>query len=78
LTDTYSATSFLRGESYFTNHSKYAVLWEPGEYVRWYLDDQLLFEINKEALKRQVIGQHTPWPPCVLRSLADCSLSSIR
>jgi hypothetical protein len=66
LTDTYSGSSHLDGdpdpearESYFNNHHKYAVLWEPGEYVRWYLDDLLLYEVGKEALSAKVgAGKH--------------------
>jgi hypothetical protein len=59
LTDTYSGSSHLDGDpekldSYFTKHHNYAVLWEPGEYVRWYLDDMLLFEVGKEALSKKV------------------------
>ena len=54
LTDTYTGQSYLRGDSWFTNHHKYSVLWEPGEFVRWYLDDEVLFEVDKEALRAQV------------------------
>lgn len=53
VTDTYTGSSYLDGDTWFTDHHKYAVLWEPGEYVRWYVDDQLLFEVDKEALKKQ-------------------------
>lgn len=56
LTDTYTGSSDLAasGETYWQTHHTYSVLWQPGEYVRWYLDDQLLFEVNKEALREQV------------------------
>lgn len=56
LTDTYTGSSDLTasGETYWETHHTYSVLWEPGEYVRWYLDDELLFEVNKEALREQV------------------------
>ena len=53
LTDTYTASSHL-GEDQFSSHHRYSVLWEPGEFVRWYLNDELLFEVNKEALRGQV------------------------
>eukprot|EP00879_Flechtneria_rotunda_P019055 GHRR01020007.1.p1 GENE.GHRR01020007.1~~GHRR01020007.1.p1 ORF type:complete len:303 (+),score=84.17 GHRR01020007.1:142-1050(+) len=52
LTDTYTASSLL-GPEHFNSYHKYAVLWEPGEYVRWYLDDVFMFEVNKEALQAQ-------------------------
>jgi hypothetical protein len=59
ITDTYTGSSYLDGdpnatESYFNKHHNYGLLWEPGEYVRWYLDDVLLFEVDKEALRAQV------------------------
>lgn len=54
LTDTYTGSSYLKGDTFFDSHHKYAVLWEPGEYVRWYVDDLLLFEVGKEALARKV------------------------
>jgi beta-glucanase (GH16 family) len=57
VTDTYTGSSYLDGDTWFTDHHKYAVLWEPGEYVRWYVDDQLLFEVDKEALTKQVRAQ---------------------
>lgn len=54
MTDTYTGSSYLDGDTWFTDHHKYAVLWEPGEYVRWYIDDMLLFEVGKEALAEKV------------------------
>ena len=27
--------------------------WSPGEYVRWYIDGRMLYEVNKEALRAQ-------------------------
>lgn len=60
VTDTYTGSSYLDGDPWFNNHHTYAVLWEPGEYVRWYLDDELLFEVDKEALKKQVSTQCCP------------------
>jgi beta-glucanase (GH16 family) len=52
LTDTYSASTKL-GPEQFTSYHTYSVLWEPGEFIRWYLDDEMLFEVNKEALRAQ-------------------------
>lgn len=65
ITDTYTGSSYLDGDpatvdSYFSQHHKYALLWEPGEYVRWYLDDKLLFEVDKTALRKQV-GDGVAW-----------------
>lgn len=54
MTDTYTGSSYLKGDTWFESHHLYAVLWEPGEYVRWYVDDILLFEVGKEALARKV------------------------
>lgn len=54
LTDTYSGSSKLSPEHFGSYHT-YSVLWEPGEYVRWYLDDEFLMEVNKEALRAQVM-----------------------
>lgn len=53
VTDTYTGSSYLKGDTWFSEHHTYAVLWEPGEYVRWYVDDLLLFEVGKEALARK-------------------------
>lgn len=70
MTDTYTASSLL-GPEHFTSFHKYAVQWEPGEYVRWFLDDQMLFEVNKEALRAQVC--------CLKSSLhATCHSSPVR
>eukprot|EP00878_Enallax_costatus_P016697 GHUV01017520.1.p1 GENE.GHUV01017520.1~~GHUV01017520.1.p1 ORF type:complete len:582 (+),score=86.31 GHUV01017520.1:114-1748(+) len=52
LTDTYSGLSKL-GPQHFDSYHTYSVLWEPGEHIRWYLDDHFLFEVNKEALRAQ-------------------------
>lgn len=54
MTDTYTGSSYLKGDTWFNEHHLYAVLWEPGEYVRWYVDGLLLFEVGKEALARKV------------------------
>jgi hypothetical protein len=54
VTDTYTGSSYLKGDTWFNEHHTYAVLWEPREYVRWYVDDLLLFEVGKEALAKKV------------------------
>ncbi|PRW60711.1 glycoside hydrolase family 16 [Chlorella sorokiniana] len=38
---------------FFTSFHKFGLDWKPGEYVRWYIDGFLVYEINKEALRAQ-------------------------
>eukprot|EP00775_Hariotina_reticulata_P006745 gene6745-6965_t len=56
ITDTFSGSTTLN-DTHFTGYHRYSVLWEPGEFVRWYLDDDFLFEVNKEALRRMENSQ---------------------
>ncbi|KAG2489210.1 hypothetical protein HYH03_012234 [Edaphochlamys debaryana] len=36
--------------SYFTSFQRFGLDWQPGEYIRWYINDVLIQEINKKAL----------------------------
>ncbi|PSC69716.1 Beta-glucan synthesis-associated SKN1 [Micractinium conductrix] len=40
-------------EKYFSSFHKFGVDWKPGEYVRWYIDVQMVYEVTKEALRAQ-------------------------
>ncbi|EFN59204.1 hypothetical protein CHLNCDRAFT_138137 [Chlorella variabilis] len=50
--DSVSALSDL-GPSYYTGYHTYGVDWRPGQYLRWYLDGVLLYEVNSQALVEQ-------------------------
>lgn len=55
LADSFTAQSYLAQSHFDTSHI-YAVDWAPGEYIRWYLDGTMMFEINKQGLVNQVSG----------------------
>ncbi|KAI3433376.1 hypothetical protein D9Q98_003193 [Chlorella vulgaris] len=50
--DSISALSDL-GPSFYTDQHTYGVDWRPGQYLRWYIDGQLLYEVNQQALVAQ-------------------------
>ncbi|KAL4448085.1 hypothetical protein ABPG75_005304 [Micractinium tetrahymenae] len=39
--------------SYFSTFHTFGVHWQPQEFVRWYIDGQLIYEVNKEARRAQ-------------------------
>ena len=53
LADAISANTNLR-ETHFKQTHKYRLEWIPGEqgYIKWYLDDKLLFGIKANALNK--------------------------
>ena len=53
--DSLSAISNL-GPDYFAAFHTYGVDWQPGQYLRWYIDDVLLYEVNTAALVQQTNG----------------------
>ncbi len=48
--DSISATHKLNA-SFFESFHIYGLDWMPGMYLRWYIDDALVFEANSKALK---------------------------
>ncbi|KAL6780778.1 hypothetical protein ACKKBF_B11790 [Auxenochlorella protothecoides x Auxenochlorella symbiontica] len=47
--DCFSAKSLLNGTFYAQFH-KFGLFWQPGEVMRWTIDDQVVFEVNADAL----------------------------
>ncbi|KAL4430015.1 hypothetical protein ABPG77_004385 [Micractinium sp. CCAP 211/92] len=41
-----------------TNYHKFGLDWKPKEYVRWYIDGKLVYEVNSAALRRQDNGTY--------------------
>ncbi|KAG2494124.1 hypothetical protein HYH03_007762 [Edaphochlamys debaryana] len=50
LADYYSGTHRLNA-SFFTDFYRFGFDWKPNEYIRWYINDVLIQEVNKNALK---------------------------
>ncbi|KAL4420044.1 hypothetical protein ABPG77_007483 [Micractinium sp. CCAP 211/92] len=46
-------------ESFWTDYHTFGLLWQPGEYIRWYIDGTFVYELNKEALRAQSNGSYT-------------------
>lgn len=44
--------------NFYQAYHKFGVDWKPNEYVRWYIDGQLVYEVNKEALRAQGNGTY--------------------
>ncbi|GMH39393.1 hypothetical protein BSKO_07291 [Bryopsis sp. KO-2023] len=53
--DTMSAATSLT-EDDFKDFQTFGLDWDPEEYIRWYLNGELLYEINKEALQARSKG----------------------
>ena len=48
--DSLSAISHLN-ETFYTSHHTFGVDWDPGNYLRWYVDGLFAYEINSNALR---------------------------
>lgn len=44
--------------TFFNSMHKFGLNWKPREYIRWYIDDQMVYEVNKEALGAQSNGTY--------------------
>ncbi|KAL4440630.1 hypothetical protein ABPG75_003631 [Micractinium tetrahymenae] len=46
-------------ESFWSEYHTFGLLWQPGEYIRWFIDGTLVYELNKEALQAKSNGTYT-------------------
>ncbi|PSC76523.1 Beta-glucan synthesis-associated SKN1 [Micractinium conductrix] len=53
--DSISAVSDLTAD-FFNGMRTWGVDWRPGEYLRWYIDGKLVYEVNQQALVAQTNG----------------------
>lgn len=61
--DSISAVSDLGG-AYSSGYHRFGVDWKPGQWLRWYIDGRMVYEVNKNALVQRSDG--SKFVDCVL------------
>jgi hypothetical protein len=66
LQDSISTVSYLTPD-FYKNYHTFGVDWNPGEWMRWYVDGLMVAEVNKEALKERTTpdGGGSFFVPCL-------------